>query len=130
MELGCNCGVNLNGLHNVGYRRLAGIEMNANALAEMGRSFPDLERIAEISLGTLEDLLPKIPSKSVDVVFSMGVLMHVHPKSHLIFSEMVRIARRYVAIIELRLQIADTCLRGITGVCSSNYAVHSRNPLG
>jgi SAM-dependent methyltransferase len=100
LELGCNCGVNLHGLRNLGYRRLAGVEMNANALAEMGCRFPDLKKVAEISLGTLEELLPKIPSQSVDVVFTMGVLMHVHPKSHQIFSEMVRIARGYVATIE------------------------------
>jgi len=100
LELGCNCGVNLHGLRNLGYRYVSGIEMNAHALAEMRRSFPDLEKVAEISLGTLENLLPKMPSKSVDVVFTMGVLMHVHPRSHQVFSEMVRIARRYVAIIE------------------------------
>ncbi|MGH9367617.1 MAG: class I SAM-dependent methyltransferase [Thermoanaerobaculia bacterium] len=103
LEVGCNCGVNLHGLRSLGYRHLSGIEMNGNAVAEMRRSFPDLEKVAEISLGTLEELLPKMPSKSVDVVFTMGVLMHVHPRSCQVFSEMVRIARRYIVIIEAEI---------------------------
>ena len=50
--------------------------------------------------GTLEDVLPGLPTGSVDVVFSLAVLIHVHPTSREIFRQMARIARRYVCVIE------------------------------
>jgi len=101
LELGCNCGSNLNALYKLGYHNLSGIEINESAIDEMQRRFPDLTRIATVSRGSVEDLLPRIPSKSVDVVFTMAVLMHVHPASTHVFSEMVRVAREYVVVIEL-----------------------------
>jgi len=100
LELGCNCGANLNALYNLGYHNLSGIEINENAITEMKRSFPQLAKVAIIAQGSLEELLPKTPSKSVDVVLTMSVLFHIHPKSNFVFSEMVRVARKYILTLE------------------------------
>ncbi len=100
LELGCNCGANLNGLYNLGYHNLYGIEINEDAVNEMRHTFPVISKIARIKVGSLEDLLPRTPSDSVDVVFTIACLMHIHPTSNFIFSEMVRIAKRYIVVIE------------------------------
>ena len=100
LELGCNCGANLMGLYKEGYHNLSGIEINENAIKELKHSFPELAKAARVSLGSVEELLPKIASNSVDAIFTMAVLMHIHPTSNFIFSEMVRITRKYIIIVE------------------------------
>jgi SAM-dependent methyltransferase len=100
-ELGCNAGANLNGLFNLGYRHLGGIEINPDALAQLRASFPQLAQTASLQQSSIEDALHRMPDDSVDVLFSMAVLIHVHPKSNFILKDMVRVARKYIAVIEL-----------------------------
>jgi SAM-dependent methyltransferase len=100
LELGCNVGANLNGLFAKGYRNLSGMEINKNAIEAMRRVFPELAKVARISQGSLEELLPQTPSKSVDVIFTMATLIHIHPTSNFIFPEMVRVAKKYIVVIE------------------------------
>ena len=98
LELGSNCGVNLNYLSNVEYTYLSGIEINKNAIAQMKQSFPELK--ATIFNSSLEEQLISILDNSYDFVFSMAVLLHIHPDSNFIFDEIARISRRYVCTIE------------------------------
>lgn len=98
LELGSNCGANLNGLSKIGYTNLSGIEINQNAIDEMRTSFPGLK--ANVTCSELESALPKIKDNSFDLVFSMAVLLHIHPSSHSIFKDMVRISRGYICVIE------------------------------
>ena len=100
MELGCNCGTNLEVLRTSGYKNLYGIEINSDAIGLMGNVYPKLYSETSIVVGSFEESLPSISDKSIDVVFSMAVLMHVHPSSSKVFSEMVRIASRYVVVVE------------------------------
>ena len=100
LELGCNVGANLERLRQLGYRRLRGAEINPNALAELPRHFPELATSVDLLQGSFEELLPAVESASVDVVFTMAVLLHLHPQSDSVFDEMVRIARRYVCVVE------------------------------
>jgi SAM-dependent methyltransferase len=96
LEVGCNAGANLHGLRARGYRDLSGVEINPHAIAELRRSFPDLADVP-VTEGPLEDVLPH--TEPVDVVFSMAVLLHVHPSSTAVFEQMARIGR-YVCVIE------------------------------
>ena len=98
LELGSNCGVNLNYLSNVEYTYLSGIEINKNAIAQMKQSFPELK--ATIFNSSLEEQLISIPDNSYDLVFSMAVLLHIHPASNFIFDEIARISKEYVCTIE------------------------------
>lgn len=100
LELGCNCGANLNFLLKSGYKHLNGIEINPNAIEQMKKSFNKLAGIVKVNLGSLEQTLPNTKSKSIDVLFTMAVLFHIHPTSNFIFSDMVRIARKYICVIE------------------------------
>jgi SAM-dependent methyltransferase len=101
LELGCNAGTNLNRLRELGFEALRGIEINARAIEEMERIYPELAGQAEIVNGSLEDALTGMPDDSVDVVFTMAVLIHLHPKSVDVFREMVRVARSHVCVVEL-----------------------------
>lgn len=100
LELGCNCGANLNMFYQLQYSNLSGIEINKNAIEEMKNSFPELARSVTVFQGSLEEKLPQLASNSVDLIFSMAVLMHLHPSSNFVFSEMVRVAQRYIITIE------------------------------
>ena len=100
LELGCNSGSNLETLRLLGYKRLAGLEINSTAVELMSRVFPDLYKDVTLKIGSLEDTLPLLPMDSCDVVFTMAVLMHVHPNSNGIFSEIIRVARKYVVTVE------------------------------
>jgi SAM-dependent methyltransferase len=96
LEVGCNAGANLHGLRARGYRSLSAIEINPAAIVELRTSFPELEDV-DITQATLEDALPSMPR--IDVVFSMAVLLHVHPSSSQVFREIARIGR-YICVIE------------------------------
>ena len=100
LELGCNCGANLQALFQNGLRDLRGVDINPYALEQMKVLFPELAKVTTVRCGSLEDVLPTMKSNSVDVVFTMGVLIHVHPQSNSVFQEMVRVARKYVVLIE------------------------------
>jgi SAM-dependent methyltransferase len=98
LEVGCNAGANLKGLHDRGYRDLAALEINPSAIDEMRRGFPELD--PTVTIGPVEQTLPTLADNSADVVFSMAVLLHIHPSSLQVFEEMVRVARQYVCVIE------------------------------
>jgi SAM-dependent methyltransferase len=100
MEIGSNAGPNLERLRQLGYSRLHGVEINNSAVEAMRAAFPDLASVADIRVGAIEDVLPEVASSSVDMVFSMAVLHHIHPASRSVFAEMVRIARDYICVIE------------------------------
>ena len=100
LELGCNAGGNLDGLRAKGFGNLAGVEISSEALEELARRFPELERAATLHHGPAEEVMPRLPDASVDVVFTMAVLLHIHPSSHHVLEHMVRIARRHVCVIE------------------------------
>jgi SAM-dependent methyltransferase len=99
LETGCNAGANLHGLKERGYNNLSAVEINPAAVREMRRAFPELQGV-EVRQGALEDVLRQMPSDSVDVVFSMAVMLHIHPSSDEIFAEMARVARHYICVVE------------------------------
>jgi len=99
-EVGTNAGPNLEWLRQAGYSDLAGVEINPAAIAEMRQAFPELADSAVVHQGEATRVLSGLPDSTCDVVFSMAVLVHVHPASHRVMEEMVRIARRYVCVVE------------------------------
>ena len=100
LEVGCNVGRNLEGLRSAGFAKLGGIEISEEAVANLRKTYPDLAAMADIRHGAVEDIIKTIPTDSYDVVFTMAVLMHIHPDSDWVFSEMKRIARQRVVVIE------------------------------
>ncbi len=54
-----------------------------------------------ISVGSAESILSVAQSNSVDLVFTMAVLMHLPPESSSVLRDMARVARRWIVTIEL-----------------------------
>jgi SAM-dependent methyltransferase len=96
LELGCNAGRNLLHLWQAGYQNLYGIEINKAAVQLMRQTFPELS--ARIRIGTIEDLLPVSPV--FHLIFTVAVLVHIHPDSDWIFAEMAKKTRNYLITIE------------------------------
>lgn len=100
LEIGCNVGRNLNVLFEDGYQNLCGIEINPNAVKAMREYFPQMAKKSLIFNAKIEDMIKGFKDKEFDLVFTMAVLMHIHPQSEWIFDEMVRITKKYLIIIE------------------------------
>lgn len=100
LEIGSNVGRNLAHLFDSGYRDLTGIEINSDALAILRTRYPDMAAAATLINAPVEEAIRDIPDASMDLVFTMAVLEHIHPDSEWIFDEIVRIARRVVVTIE------------------------------
>lgn len=96
IELGCNVGRNLNYLWQAGYRNLSGVEINEDAIKKMKEGYPDMK--PTIYRGTIEDRIKEM--EQYDLVFTMAVLEHIHRDSEWVFSEMARIAMKYLITIE------------------------------
>lgn len=105
LELGCNSGANLFHLWNLGYEKLDGIDINEQAIVLMSKLFPDIYTKCGLYIGSLEEMLPTIPDKSIDVTFSIAVLEHIHPESEKeVFSHLVRITKKYIITIEEEIE--------------------------
>jgi SAM-dependent methyltransferase len=100
LEIGCNVGRNLARLHDAGYRRLTGIEISGDALAVLRQTYPDLAATAELINAPVEDAIRELADDSIDVIFTMAVLEHIHPDSEWIFDHVARVARSTVVTIE------------------------------
>ncbi len=96
LELGCSVGRNLYFLKQDGYNFLAGVEINPRAVEIAGVEFGMAEAITNASI---ENYLPS--SQVFDVVFTSGVLMHLHPKSEWVFDVMAHIAEKFIIIAEV-----------------------------
>jgi SAM-dependent methyltransferase len=100
LEIGCNVGRNLAHLHEAGYRRLTGIEINGKALGVLRATYPEMAASASLINAPVEDAIRDLPSSSMDIVFTMAVLEHIHPDSEWIFDEIVRVAGSSVVTVE------------------------------
>lgn len=100
LEIGCNIGRNLAFLKEALNIEVAGIEWSAYALEQLPKFYPSL-RGAQLFQGDCAELLPTLKEKSYDCLFTMAVLMHLHPDTPASFyREMVRVARRFIVTIE------------------------------
>lgn len=89
LEAGCNVGMQLRHLQAMGFQDLCGIELQQYALDRLC-----VEGI-EVRQGSVIDL--PYPDESFDLVFTSGVLIHIHPDNlPQAMSEIERCTRRYI----------------------------------
>lgn len=100
LEIGCNVGRNLNSLYKEGFKNLNGIEINQEAIKIMRDYYPEMYSASTIFESSVEDKIKEFQDDEFDVIFTMAVLMHIHKNSEWIFSEIVRITKKYLVIIE------------------------------
>jgi len=72
----------------------------------MKKHYPEMSKIASIYNTTIEEKIKEFGNGFFDVVFTMAVLMHIHPKSEMIFSEMSRITNKYLVTMEVEKGVA------------------------
>jgi SAM-dependent methyltransferase len=101
LEIGCNIGRNLNHLWQAGYKNVRGMEISEHAVKRLRIEYPCLAT-TPVEIGPAERSIQKYDSNSVDVIFTMSVLEHLHPDSSFLFKEIARVARKYVLAIEPR----------------------------
>lgn len=100
LEIGCNVGRNLNRLFQCGYRNLAGVEINAEAIALMQRMYPEMAKSIKIWVAPIEQIISDFRDGSFDLVFTRATLEHIHPDSEFIFAEIMRIVKRFLILTE------------------------------
>lgn len=100
LEIGCNVGRNLAHVFDAGCRELTGIDINADAIALLRSTFPELGSTATLIVAPVEDVIKDLPDGGFDLVYTMAVLEHIHPDSEWIFGEMVRITRSILVTVE------------------------------
>ncbi len=91
LEVGCNTGMQLNGLQTMGFQNLYGIELQPYAAEEAKKYTKDVN----IVCGSGFDLPFK--DKYFDIVCTNGVLIHISPNDiSLIMAEMYRCSKKYI----------------------------------
>ncbi|EHK54145.1 class I SAM-dependent methyltransferase [Allomesorhizobium alhagi] len=97
LEIGCNAGRNMAFLHNAGFPRLAGIEINQAAVDHLRQTFPELKK-ARIIVSSIEEAIKQIPDNAFHVIYTMAVLEHIHWESDWIFGELARVSPKIITI--------------------------------
>jgi spore coat polysaccharide biosynthesis protein SpsF len=98
LEVGCNVGMNLEALTRTLPSRLFGVDLNEHALQTLTGTAALAGR-ARVLAGEGQRL--PFADGSVDLAFTCGVLIHVHPDDLLeACREIVRVSRRYVLCAE------------------------------
>ncbi len=100
LEPGCNVGRNLYYLFKAGFTNLEGIEISRDAVELLKKSYPEMAQHITIYNQSIEEIISSFKDNTFDVVFTMAVLQHIHPKSEWIFSEIVRITKSSLITLE------------------------------
>jgi len=91
LELGCNVGLNLLILKNMGFTNLYGLELSKSALQIASKNMPDITFIHS----SIEEYNPK--GMMFDLVFTVGVLIHIDPKAlRSIIKKIVSLTKNYI----------------------------------
>ena len=77
-----------------------GVEINEKAIILLRENYPKLKDNRHINSGAVEDVIKNYSDEFFDCVFTMAVLMHIHPDSNWIFKEIARITKKYILTVE------------------------------
>jgi len=89
LEVGCNIGMQLRHLQEMGYKNLHGIELNQYAIDHLCVSGVEVRRGNACDLPYLD--------RTWDLVFTSGVLIHLpEPKLYQAMTEIVRVSNKWV----------------------------------
>jgi SAM-dependent methyltransferase len=100
LEVGCSSGRHLAYLQEKGFEELAGVELNAEAIAVMERTYPDLAAAGTVYVDAIENVLAEFADDHFGAVYSVETLQHVHPDSEWVFGELARITDRLLVTVE------------------------------
>lgn len=104
LELGCSSGRHLSHLHDNGYRSLAGVEINADALSVMRAEYPDVAESATVFADAIETVVADLDDDAYDVVYSVQTLQHLHGDVEWVFERIRRVAASVIVTVEIEGQ--------------------------
>jgi len=107
LEIGCNVGRNLNCLYSGGYKKLGGIEISANALDLLLKTYTELAKECTLYGASVEDTIVSISDNSYNAVYTMAVLEHIHPDSEWVFEHIARVAKDVIITIEDEISVSS-----------------------
>jgi 2-polyprenyl-3-methyl-5-hydroxy-6-metoxy-1,4-benzoquinol methylase len=96
LEIGCNIGRNLNALFENGYTNLTGIDINAEALKQSKKVYPNLD--VNLINQTIENWVSE--KDKFDCIFSMAVMVHIPYESDWVFKKISKKAKKTLITIE------------------------------
>lgn len=101
LEVGCNVGRNLEHFWENGYSNLSGIEISPRALEVMRETYPALAEAATLHQGPAEEILPTFEDRQFDLVFTMAVLVHIHPSgAETVLENIARVTGQALIVVE------------------------------
>lgn len=112
LEFGCNVGLNLEGLKNIGFKKLTGVEINENVCKLAKERNPSFNIINS----SIENFKT---NKKYDLVFTSGVLIHINPKSiNSILTKILSFSKKYIWGLEyFSEEISEVSYRGSQDIC-------------
>ncbi len=91
LELGCNVGINLGILENMGFKKLTGLEINQEAIEIARKKYPKIKFI-HCSIENFD-----CNDNEYDLVFTTGVLIHINPSNiNKIIHKMMRLTKKFI----------------------------------
>ncbi len=87
-------------LAQAGFKKLAATEISEAAIEQMAQSFPTIRAKVDIRIGPVEEMISTFSVGEFEAIFTMAVLVHIHPRSDWVMLEIARRARKYLVIIE------------------------------
>ena len=91
LEVGCNVGQQLRQLDMMGFKNIFGIDIQPNAVAKANTISKNIKAVS----GSLLEI--PFENNEFDLVFSSGVLIHIHPNDlDTAMKEMYRCSKRYI----------------------------------
>ncbi|MFC7177306.1 class I SAM-dependent methyltransferase [Halosegnis marinus] len=100
LEVGCNVGRHLAHLHDEGFADLTGLDINAEAIAELRETYPDLAAAGEFLVADLVATFADLGAGAFDVVYSVETLQHVAPADASVFDDVARVAGSLLVTVE------------------------------
>ena len=98
LDLGCNCGSDLDVLRRAGFTNLYGVDAGRDALRLFQQRFPQTWEMADVRHDLFQHFLLTAPTDFVDVIHSHGATIElVHP-SFPVIRHMCRVAREAIFI--------------------------------
>jgi len=83
LDVGCNSGFMIKLLHEIGFKKITGIDINMSAIDKASKSFPK----DKFMHGEIQD----IEDKKFDLVICSAILVHLHPDG--LYSTMTKILK-------------------------------------
>ncbi len=105
LELGCNCGRDLNYLYNKGFKNLTGIEINKNTI-DYGKKIYNKSNINYIN-NRVEKVIESFKENEFDIVFSFVGLSQIHKSYYNFICEQIKKISKYIVLVEFETRKYD-----------------------